>query len=255
VPRGFREVLRVSTMAIMGRPHVLLNMASSLDGKIAPAPSVRPPGTFVLSRGKVDHARMRELRAGADAVLVGATNVRADNPDLAVNATERARRRTAGEREPLRVVVTRSGEGIAPTARMFDPARGGASIVVHTRALTPATQAALSAVAEVVHLPAAEGDAGVLLSWLAEAHGCRTVLAEGGGALNASLFEARAVDELYLTVTPRILGGTTAPTAVSGAGFAPAFVPDATLVDVRREGDELMLHYRFTWAALTPAPA
>ena len=197
---------------------------------------------------------MRELRAGADAVLVGAGNVRADNPDLAVEAPERARRRSVGEREPLRVVVTRGGEGLLPTLRMFDPARGGASIVVHTRALSPATQAALSGVAEVVMLPEAEADVGVLLAWLAEVHGCRTVLAEGGGALNTCLFEARAVDELYLTVTPRVLGGTTAPTAVSGEGFAPSFVPDATLVDVRREGDELLLHYRFDWGGVTPAP-
>jgi len=229
-------------------------MASSLDGKIAPAPSRRPPGTFQMSRGKVDHALMRELRAGADAVLVGAGNVRADNPDLAVEASERARRRSVGAREPLRVVVTRGGEGLLPAMRMFDPARGGPSIVAHTRALSPATQAALSAVAEVVLLEGCETDLRVLLAWLGDVHGCRTVLCEGGGVLNATLFEARAVDELYLTVTPRILGGTTAPTAVSGEGFAPSFVPDATLVDVRREGDELLLHYRFDWGGVTPAP-
>ena len=229
-------------------------MASSLDGKIAPAPSRRPPGTFQMSRGKVDHALMRQLRAGADAVLVGAGNVRADNPDLAVEASERARRRSVGAPEPLRVVVTRGGEGLLPAMRMFDPARGGPAIVAHTRALSPATQAALSAVAEVVLLEGCETDVGVLLAWLGDVHGCRTVLCEGGGMLNATLFAARAVDELYLTVTPRILGGTTAPTAVSGEGFAPSFVPDATLVDVRREGDELLLHYRFDWGGVTPAP-
>jgi riboflavin-specific deaminase-like protein len=231
----------------MVRPRVLLNMASSLDGKSAPAPSLRPPGPFVMSRGKVDHARMRELRAGADAVLVGAGNARDDDPDLAVAASEHARRRAAGEREPLRVVVTRAGNGLPPTMKMFDPARGGPSIVVHTRPLSPATQAALSAVAEVVLLEGAETDVCVLLSWLGDVHGCRTVLAEGGGKLNEALFQARAVDELYLTITPRILGGVTAPSAVNGAGFSPSFVPDATLVDVEREGDELLLRYRFDW--------
>jgi riboflavin-specific deaminase-like protein len=201
-----------------------------------------------MSRGKLDQARMRELRAGADAILVGAGNVREDNPDLALGAAEHARRRSVGEREPLRVVVTRSCGGLLPGVRMFDPARGGPAIVVHTRALPPETQATLSAVAELVLLEGAEADVGVLLSWLADAHGCRTVLAEGGGKLNESLFQARAVDELYLTMTPRILGGVTAPSAVNGAGFAPSFVPDATLVDVTREGDELLLRYRFEWA-------
>ena len=231
----------------MTRPRVLLNMASSLDGKSAPAPSLRPPGPYVMSHGKVDHARMRELRAGADAVLAGAGNVRADDPDLSVTPTERARRRSAGEREPLRVVVTRGGEGLPPTLKMFDPARGGPSIVVHSRPLSPATHAALSAVAEVVLLESLERDVGVLLEWLADVHGCRTVVAEGGGLLNATLFEARAVDELYLTMVPCILGGVTAPSAVNGAGFPPSFVPDATLLDVQREGDELLLRYRFEW--------
>ncbi len=231
----------------MARPHVSINMASSLDGKSAPAPSLRPPGPFVLSRGKVDHAKMRELRAGADAVLAGAGNVRNDDPDLAVTAAERARRRAAGEREPFRVVVTREGGGLPPTLKMFDPARGGPSIVVHSRPLPPATEAALSAVAELVHLPGCETDMGVLLAWLGDVRGCRTVLGEGGGLLNEGLFAARAVDELYLTLTPRILGGVTAPGAVNGAGFTPAAIPDAKLVELQREGDELLLRYRFDW--------
>jgi riboflavin-specific deaminase-like protein len=222
-------------------------MASSLDGKSAPAPSLRPPGPFVMSRGKVDHARMRELRAGADAVLAGAGNVRNDDPDLSVTAAERARRRAAGEREPFRVVVTREGGGLVPTMKMFDPARGGPSIVVHSRPLTRETEAALSPRAELVLLPGCETDMGVLLAWLGAAHGCRTVVAEGGGVLNEALFAARAVDELYLTITPRILGGVTAPGAVNGAGFAPSAIPDAKLVDVLREGDELLLRYRFDW--------
>ena len=41
----------------------------------------------------------------------------------------------------------------------------------------------------------------------------------------------------------------TAPSAVNGAGFPPSFVPDATLIDVEREGDELLLRYRFDWGA------
>ena len=51
--------------------------------------------------------------------------------------------------------------------------------------------------------------------------GAATVVCEGGGILVADLFAARAVDELYLTVVPRILGGAAAPTLVAGAGFDP----------------------------------
>ena len=200
-----------------------------------------------MSRGTVDAARMRALRAGADAILIGAGNLRADNPDLAVDLAEHARRRSAGVAEPLRVVVTRGGAGVVPGLRMFDASLGGRPIVVHTRALPPGADAALAAVADVVLMPGAETDIGVLLAWLAVDRGCRTVLAEGGGELNTALFAARAVDELYLTLTPRILGGPGAPTLVTGPLASATFVPDATLVDVERAGDELLLHYRFDW--------
>jgi riboflavin-specific deaminase-like protein len=233
----------------MTRPHVTLNMASSLDGKIAPAALGRPAGRFVMSRGSVDGARMRELRGRADAILIGAGNLREDDPDLAVDAVERALRRGSGVREPLRVVVTRSGDGVTPDRQMFDPARGGPSIVVHTRDLPPGTRAALAQVAELALLPGAEADIGVLLEWLAAAHGCRRVLAEGGGALDTALFAARAVDELYLTLSPRVLGGGGAPTMVTGPVPSLNFVPDAILVDVERAGDELLLHYRFDWSS------
>ena len=70
-------------------------------------------------------------------------------------------------------------------------------------------------------------------------------MCEGGGILVADLFAARAVDELYLTVVPRILGGVAAPTLVAGAGFDPDQIPDAKLASLEREGDELYLRYEF----------
>ena len=57
----------------------------------------------------------------------------------------------------------------------------------------------------------------------------------------AQLFAARAVDELYVTVVPRILGGTGAPTLAGGIGFDPDEIPDATLTSLERIGDELYL--------------
>ena len=63
--------------------------------------------------------------------------------------------------------------------------------------------------------------------------------------LVAHLFAARAVDELYLTVVPRILGGAAAPTLVAGAGFDPDEIPDAKLASLERIGDELYLRYEF----------
>jgi 5-amino-6-(5-phosphoribosylamino)uracil reductase len=209
---------------------VLVNMAPSLDGKIAPA---RKHAPFVMSRHAEDGRRMRELRARADAVVIGASNLRADDPDLMPSS--------------LRVVVTRTGEGVPPSARMFDARLGGEAVVAHASTMPGSTRSALRPHATLVELGSAEVDVSRLLAWLSSERGCRVVLCEGGGALNAQFFAARAVDELYVTLVPRVLGGAAAPTMVSGAGFEPDAIPDGRLANVERIGDELFLVYSFDW--------
>jgi len=227
------------------RPRVLINFASSVDGKINPVPGLRQ-GKFMMSRHREDFRRMLSLRDNVDAVLIGASNLRADNPDLAIPADHRADRRAAGAPEPARIVVTTTGEGITPDQRMFDPALGGPSIIVHPAAMPAETRARLRAFAELVSL----GDDRVpipdLLKWLTTRN-IYTLLCEGGGALVAQFFAARAVDALYLTLVPRILGGAHAPTLADGPGFAPDQIPDPTLASMERVGDELYLRYEFSW--------
>ncbi len=212
------------------RPRVLVNMAPSLDGKIAPA---RKHGPLVMSRHREDGERMRALRQRADAVVIGATNLRQDDPDLMPSR--------------LRVVVTRAGEQIAPTAKALDERLGGEAVVAHAATMGEAARSALRPHATLVELGPSEVDVLALLGWLSSERGCRVVLCEGGGVLNARLFAARAVDELYLTIVPRILGGSAAPTIVEGDGFEPDAIPDARLVRVDRLGDELFLVYAFDW--------
>jgi 5-amino-6-(5-phosphoribosylamino)uracil reductase len=227
------------------RPRVLVNFAASLDGKINPAPGLRQ-GKFMMSRAREDFRRMVALRATADAVLIGASNLRADNPDLAIPGEERDRRRAAGLAEPLRVVLTTTGAGITPAMRMFDPGRGGPSIVVHARAMPAFERQRLATVAELAELGGERVAVEDLLAWLS-ARGVATLLCEGGGSLCAQLFAARAVDQLYLTVVPRILGGARAPTLADGPGFTPDQIPDAALASLERVGDELYLRYDFAW--------
>ena len=177
---------------------------------------------------------MQVLRERADALLTGATNVRADDPEMTPSR--------------LRVVVTRDGDQLSPTARVFDRAVGGEAIVAHAASMPAASRRALGAVATLVEFGPASVDVRALLDWLARERGCRTVLCEGGGVLNAAFFAARAVDVLYLTIVPRVLGGASAPGIVSGAGFEPDEIPDARLVSCEQIGDELFLEYRFSWA-------
>lgn len=230
-----------------GRPRVLVNFAASLDGKIAPAPR-RRTGRFVMSRGKEDWRRMRTVRGRADAILIGAGNLRADDPGLSLDPGEREQRRTGDRPLPARIVLTRMGNGITPEAKMFDPELGGPSYVVHAAVMPEAARRPLWPVAKLVELGDEEVAVERLLTWLAADLGIETLLCEGGGELVAALFTARAVDELYLTIVPRILGGAKAPTLAGGLGFGPDEIPDAALTSLERIGDELFLHYEFRWS-------
>jgi len=228
------------------RPRVLVNFATSIDGKISLAPSLRK-GSFTMSRHHEDHRRMRKIRSSADAILVGAGNLRADNPKLALSQEERIRRRAAGEREPYRIVVTRRGDGVLPDRKMFDAKLGGDSVIIHSDLMPSDTREKLGEVATLVSLGAESVDIGRMLDWIGEELGVRTLLCEGGGMLVGDLFAARAVDELFITLVPRILGGSDAPTLVEGRGFFPDDIPDARLAVVDRVGDELYLRYDFRW--------
>jgi riboflavin biosynthesis pyrimidine reductase len=208
------------------RPRVLVNFASSIDGKITLAPGLRQ-GPFTMSRHHEDARRMRQIRARADAIVIGASSIRTDDPDLAIDAKERMRRRDAGEREPMRMVVTGTGEGIHTRQKMFDPALGGASFVLHGERMSVETKERLG-------------------GWAVE-RGIKTLLCEGGGTLCAQFFAARAVDELFVTLVPRILGGAQAPSLAEGPGFGSDEIPDATLGSIERFGDELLLRYDFRW--------
>ncbi len=213
------------------RPRVLCNLAPSVDGKIAPA---RKRAPFIMSRHEEDPERMRALRARGHAVITGATNLRADDPDLMPSR--------------LRVVVTRAGEQVEPSAKMFDPRLGGEAVIAHAATMPDAKRASLRGHATLIELGSSEVDLNRLLEWLAAERGCEVVVCEGGGVLVANFFAARAVDELFLTIVPRILGGSNAPTVVGGDGFEPNAIPDGHLLQVEQVGDELFLHYEFRWA-------
>lgn len=229
------------------RPRILLNFAASLDGKIHPAPG-RRRGAFAMSRGEEDRKRMRLVRRRADAILIGASNLRMDDPGLSLDPAERERRRAAGEPLPARIVVTHRGEGIEPGAKMFDPAIGGPSYVVHAGTMSADIRERLGVRARLVELGPTTVPIDRLLAWMKDELGANTVLCEGGGVLVAQLFGARAVDELYITLVPRILGGALAPTLAAGPGFGIDEIPDASLASLERVEEELYLRYDFRWS-------
>jgi riboflavin-specific deaminase-like protein len=185
------------------RPYVLLSCATSADGYLDDA----SPERLILS-GPADLDRVDEVRAGCDAILVGAQTVRKDNPRLLVRDPRRSARRAARglPPHPARVTLTATGD-LDPGARFFAP---GALRLVYcaTRALNLA-RARLRDSAVVIDA----GDPvslGFILKDLAERAMAR-VLVEGGARVLGDFLAADLADQLDLAVAPFFVADPAAP--------------------------------------------
>ncbi len=222
------------------RPHVLVNMAMTADGKIATAR--RTAGSFGSRR---DEEQLHALRATADAVLCGARTVNLGNVDLGSGPTRfrRQRLRSGLAERHLRVVATGSGR-VDPAARVFRQ-RGSPLILLTTGRVPDRRLGRLRALADAVGVFGDEEiDLRAALGWLRREWGVRRLLSEGGGELNSALFREGLVDELHLTVCPLVFGGAAAPTIADGVAWGG--LGEATrcrLRSARRVGAELFLVY------------
>jgi 5-amino-6-(5-phosphoribosylamino)uracil reductase len=209
-------------------PYVLASAACSLDGYLDDAGDRR----LILS-GPEDLDRVDGVRAGVDAILVGAATVRADDPRLRVRSDARRRERAArGEPpDPLRVVLSRAGD-LDPGARVLT---GGA--LVYAAAPDPARER-LGAVAEVVG-----GDLTDLAGVLADLarRGVRRLLVEGGSRVHTAFLAADLVDELHLAVAPFLVGDPAAPRFVGPAPFPQGPGRPLRLVETRPVGGVALL--------------
>ena len=84
----------------------------------------------------------------------------------------------------------------------------------------------------------------MILAVLREGHGLKTLLVEGGSELNASLLSADVVDELFLTLAPKVKLGRETPTLTGGDALARESMRRFRLVSCQPVGDEVFLRYR-----------
>jgi 2,5-diamino-6-(ribosylamino)-4(3H)-pyrimidinone 5'-phosphate reductase len=225
-------------MSGMDRPFVCINMAMTADGKITSAGREEPAFS-----SRLDKKTMDRLRAEADAVLVGAGTLRADNPPLHVRDPEmKAHRRSLGKPEGLvNVLVTASAE-VDPAARFFRD-DGTAAPIVATVEDAPADRLArLAQVAEVWTVGRGRVALPRLLIRL-KARGIERLLVEGGGELNWGFVRDDLFDELYVTIVPALLGGRDAPTLCEGDGLTMADQRRLRLVSAEVIDGEIFCRY------------
>ncbi len=220
----------------MVRPHVILNAAMTLDGKIATV-----AGDSRISCEE-DLDRIHRLRAGVDAVMVGLGTVLADDPSLTV-------RRARGE-NPLRVVVDSLGK-TPMNAKVLDGSTR-TIIAVTTKAIKRNVERLRAKGAQVIAVGRKEVDLQRLLKKLHEL-GVRRLLLEGGSTLNWGMLKRGLVDEVRIAVAPYIAGGTNARTLVGGRGFTKISKSiSLKLISVDRVGEDLLLTYLIKGVGVAP---
>jgi riboflavin-specific deaminase-like protein len=222
--------LDLKPLAHPKRPYLILNFATTLDGRAAIS------GKSGAIGSDTDTEMLQRLRTRVDAVMIGAGTMRAErygrivsDPDLRAY-----RERTGLTHDPLGVIVSNRME-LPWDAGLFTD--GGGRVVIFT-ASDQAPPETATPVTVVRHPDGVELDRA--LEWLVTERGIKSVLCEGGPTLHGRLREGGLADELFLTIAPKIAGGE-GPRVLEGA------LPDVDQVELAwllESDSELFTRYR-----------
>jgi 5-amino-6-(5-phosphoribosylamino)uracil reductase len=204
-------------------------LATTLDGRIA---SKKAPKERFGSQADLEH--LLNTRNQADAILSGGETFR---------QFAGVRKGSGSDRVPVQCILTRRF-GLPQDASLFRKAReGGLSVIVFSPEPAPdETRRQYPPQIEWV-ATGMDDPCGVILETL-ERQGIRTLSIEGGGQIVSLFLERKALQELYLTICPVLLGGEDNPSLVSGGGFRVGDAPRTEVLSSEWKGQELYLHLK-----------
>ena len=212
---------------------IVINAAMTADGKI----STRNGDSAISSNA--DLRRVHQLRKSSDAIMVGISTVLADDPQLTL------RFGTAGSRYPARVVVDSTGR-IPSSSKLLKKANEINTIVATSNRTTFNNISRIESTGARVVVAGRNKVELRKVFRILEKMGYKRILVEGGGELNWSVLRLGIVDELIITISPRIVGGRTATTLVEGEGCNRVSEGmSLKLSDVKRHANgEIILFYK-----------
>jgi riboflavin biosynthesis pyrimidine reductase len=220
------------------RPYTLVNFVATADGG----------ATFQGRSGGIgddgDRALFHALRERVDAVVAGTGTLRAERYGRILGKPERRRRRLDAGRpaEPLACVITRSGVLPLDIPLFAEP---DARVIVFSP--MPIDLSGVAAQVQVeLYDAGAERPLAQIMRSLRQAHAVGSLLCEGGPSLFHSLLHEQLVDELFLTVAPRLAGGSTELTITRGHPLLE--LAELSLAWLLERDDSLYLRYRLAGA-------
>ncbi|WP_244492447.1 RibD family protein [Aureimonas sp. AU22] len=196
-----------------GGSFVVAQVGQSLDGRVATV-----EGDAAPISGPDGFRHLHRLRALADAVVVGAGCVAADDPRLTVREVDGP--------SPVRVLIDPNGRVPAEARCLSGEAR---TILVRAEGCDAPSPC------ETIHLPRGEGGRLCPRSLLAAlaGHGLHHVLVEGGAATIRHFLEAGVVDRLHVSIAPIIIGSGAPGLSLSPvAHLSQALRPRCRTVDL-----------------------
>lgn len=234
------------------RPHTIAVLAMSADGKIADRN--RSPARFGSAQ---DKAHLETRLSEVDAALFGAGTLRAYGTSLPIKnpALLEQRQRQGKPPQPIHIVCSASGKlnpqlpfFRQPIPRWLLTTETGAKNWAENWAKDRQEGNGFNRLLTFPDSMPSSSPIGVF-NWnsvMAQLHhlGFHKLLIMGGGELMASLLAVDAIDELWLTVCPLILGSSNAPTPVEGNGFPANLAPHLELLSAETIDYEVFLHYR-----------
>jgi riboflavin-specific deaminase-like protein len=210
-PRELLEELDLSARALPDRPYTIVNFVASADGHAA----FRGRSRWLSD--DADRELFHGLREHVDAILVGTGTLRTERYGRMVRDPERRQRRAASglAPEPLACIFSRSGD-VPTTIPLFADPQSRVVVFMPTDLDT----STLAAEVELVRLDPGELTLTTMMRRLRSDHDVRALLCEGGPTLFGALLQEDLVDELFLSLSPKLTGGGSAPAISSGAELA-----------------------------------
>lgn len=246
--------------AAEGRPYVIGNFVSTLDGIVSYKISGKAGGGTISGDNEPDRFIMGLLRASADAVVIGAGTLHATAAEHfwtadsiypgAAKLYDLYRKAVLGKAEPPATVIV-SSSGVLDLDRPMFQTSGLTIRILTTARGRDRLRAAGAHRLSPIHTTVLEDSGGsiapeVILRFLRKECGVALLLHEGGPTLFGEFVKDGLVDEFFLTVAPQIAGcnvGKPRPTLVSGTEFLPETAPWLRLASVKQSGDHLYLRY------------
>lgn len=207
------------------RPYLYINMVSTADGKIV----LGEVGGSAKGVGNAtDQLLFRRLQHTCDAALIGGSTLRASQVIYPA--------------EKPRFVITRTGD--VPLDNRFFRDAPEQAYVLAPETLAQDAAKRIEARAKLIRVGRESVDLIAAMRILRQEYGIGVLLCEGGATLNDDLIQRGLADELFLTLTNKLKGGSHLPTVIDGQGFAPGSYLPLTLLSLYHDGGEIYLRYR-----------